>query len=68
MVTAPTLTISLAPEVTRARLTAREDLADDLRRFGIRFRTATYSSPTVLDLEIDELLRLLAVFLSLIHI
>lgn len=62
MVTAPTLTIGLAPEVTRARLTAREDLADDLRRFGVRFRTATYSSPTVLDVEIDELLRLLAVF------
>lgn len=56
----PTLTIGLAPEVTRARLTAREDLGEDLRRFSVRFSTGVHRSPAVVDVEIDELMRLLA--------
>ncbi|MGJ5608970.1 DEAD/DEAH box helicase [Micrococcus luteus] len=57
---APTLIIGLASEVTQARLSAREDLAEDLRRFAVRFRSATYRAPAVVDVEIDELLRQLA--------
>lgn len=52
----PTLTIGLAPQVTRARLTARPGLETDLRRLAVSFRTGTQRTPSMLEVEIDELL------------
>jgi superfamily II DNA or RNA helicase len=60
MHTTPSLTIGLAAEVTRARLTAREGLEDDLRRLAVSFRTSTQRSSGVVEIEIDDLLTHLA--------
>ena len=60
MQTAPSLTLGLASEVTRARLSAREGLEDDLRRLALSFRTSTQRSSGVVEIEIDDLLTHLA--------
>src|SRR3954449_1994682 len=60
MAVGPSLTIGLAAEVTRARLTARPSLSDDLRRLAISFRSSTQRSPGVIEVEIDDLLTHLA--------
>ena len=56
----PSLTIGLAAEVTRARLTARPGLENELRRLAVGFQTSTQRSPGVVEIEIDDLLTHLA--------
>ena len=56
----PSLTIGLAPEVTRVRLTARPGLEDDLRRLAVSFRTSAQRSVGIVEVEIDDLLTHLA--------
>ncbi|MGD8202147.1 DEAD/DEAH box helicase [Ornithinimicrobium sp. W1679] len=56
----PSLTIGLATEVTRARLTARAGLEDDLRRLAVSFRTSAQRSAGIIEVEIDDLLTHLA--------
>lgn len=56
----PSLTIGLATEVTRARLTARPGLEDDLRRLAVSFRTSSQRSAGVFEVEIEDLLTHLA--------
>jgi len=53
---APSLNLSLAAEVTRARLTARPGLEDDLRRLAVSFQTSTHRSRGVIEVELDDLL------------
>lgn len=60
MAVGPSLTIALATEVTRARLTARPGLEDDLRRLAVSFQTSTQRSPGTIEVEIDDLLTHLA--------
>lgn len=60
MQAAPSLTIGWAAEVTRARLTARPGLQDDLRRLAVSFQTSTQRSSGVVEIEIDDLLTHLA--------
>ncbi|MHA7298823.1 DEAD/DEAH box helicase [Pseudarthrobacter sp. MDT3-1] len=52
----PSLTMGLAAEVTRARLTARPGLEGDLRRLAVGFRTSTQRSPGSVEVELDDLL------------
>lgn len=56
----PSLTIGLATEVTRARLTSRPGLEDDLRRLAVSFRTSAQRSAGIVEVEIDDLLTHLA--------
>lgn len=52
----PSLTISLAAEVTKARLTVRPGLEDDLRRIAVGFQSSTHRSRGVVEVELDDLL------------
>ncbi|GGA71969.1 DNA helicase [Pseudoclavibacter endophyticus] len=52
----PSLTISLAAEVTRVRLIARVGLEDHLRRLAVGFQTSTQRSPSSIEIELDDLL------------
>lgn len=60
MAVGPSLTIGLATEVTRARLASRPGLEDDLRRLAVSFRSSTHRSPSVIEVDIDDLLTHLA--------
>ena len=60
MAAGPSLTIGLATEVTRARLTSRPGLEDDLRRLAVGFQSSTQRSPDAIEVEIDDLLTNLA--------
>lgn len=53
---APSLTISLAAEVTQVRLLARPGLEADLRRLAIGFRSSIQRSPNSVEVEVDDLL------------
>lgn len=55
-VTTATLSIGFGAEVTKARLRARPGLEHDLRRLALRFRTAAQPQPTVIEVEVDDLL------------
>lgn len=57
---APSLTIGLAADVTRARLTARAGLEDDVRRLAVGFQTSSQRSPGSFEVELDDLLTNLA--------
>lgn len=59
---APTasLTLTLAPEATKVRLTARPGSEADLRRLALSFQSSTQRSPGVVEIEIDDLLTNLA--------
>jgi hypothetical protein len=52
----PSLSISLAAQVTRVRLIARPGLEDDLRRLAVGFQTSTQRSPGSIEIELDDLL------------
>ncbi|OCH79923.1 DNA helicase [Gordonia sp. UCD-TK1] len=52
----PSLSIGLASEVTRVRLTARQGLESDLRRLAVRFPASTQPSPGTIEIELDALL------------
>jgi len=57
----PSLTIGLASEVTRARLTARPGLERDLRRLAVGLRSSSQRTPGSVEVEIDDLLTNLGV-------
>ncbi len=63
----PSLTIALATEVTRARLTARAGLEDDLRRLAVSFPTSVQRSPGIIEIELDDLLTNLVILNSWPH-
>lgn len=52
----PSLTISFATEVTRARLAVRSGLEADLRRLAVGFQTSTQRSTGAIEVELDDLL------------
>lgn len=52
----PSLTISLAPDVTRTRLTARTGLEADLCRLAVRFQSSTQRTQSSIEVQLDELL------------
>lgn len=58
---APSLAVALAPDVTRARLQARAGLEADLRRLALGFQTSTQRSPSIVEVDLDDLLTNLAV-------
>lgn len=58
---APSLTIALASDVTRVRLTARPGLEGDLRRLAVGFQSSTQRTPGSVEVELDDLLTNLGV-------
>lgn len=52
----PTLSIALAPDVTRARLVARPGLERDLRRLAVTLQSSSQRSPASIEVELDDLL------------
>jgi hypothetical protein len=53
---APSLEITFGEGVTRARLSAREGLEDDLRLLALRIPSSIQRSPTTVEVDLDDLL------------
>ncbi|PPH31421.1 DNA helicase [Rathayibacter sp. AY1F9] len=51
-----TLHIGFAQEVTRAQLSARPGLENDLRRLAVGFESSTQRSPVSIEIDLDDLL------------
>ncbi len=50
------LDIGFGDDAVTARFRARQDRAADLRRLALRFQSAVQRTPTILDVELDDLL------------
>ena len=61
MAAGPSLTIALASEVTRARITARPGLEAELRRLAVGFQSSTQRTAGSVEVELDDLLTNLGV-------
>ncbi|WP_229810053.1 DEAD/DEAH box helicase [Actinomadura citrea] len=55
-VTGLSLEIGFGDDAVTARLHARKDRASDLRRLALRFQSGVQRTPTILDVELDDLL------------
>ena len=51
------LEISFGDDAVTARLHARKGYEADLRRLSLRFQSGVQRAPTILDVEVDDLLR-----------
>ncbi|MES9537544.1 SNF2-related protein [Actinomadura sp. NPDC000600] len=54
--TGPSLEIGFGDDAVTARFHVRKDLTADLRRLALRFQSGIQRTPTILDIEIDDLL------------
>ncbi|WP_192764102.1 DEAD/DEAH box helicase [Actinomadura algeriensis] len=52
----PSLEIGFGDDALTARLHVRKDRAADLRRLALRFQSGVQRAPTILDVELDDLL------------
>ncbi|MFC4913729.1 DEAD/DEAH box helicase [Actinomadura gamaensis] len=52
----PSLEIAFGDDAVTARLHARKDRAGDLRRLALRFQSGVQRTPTILDVDLDDLL------------
>ncbi|MFG2087586.1 DEAD/DEAH box helicase [Spirillospora sp. NPDC048824] len=52
----PSLEIGFGDDAVTARLHVRKDRASDLRRLALRFQSGIHRTPTILDVDVDDLL------------